>query len=482
MKNYLQVFQIFPILIFLVQGCKPHHTDPEPDTGYPDDVHNIVINKCATAGCHNTQSKMGAGGLDLSSWQKLFEGGKGGAVIIPYRPDFSTFCYYTNTDTNSGLVLVPNMPYNAAPLPAHEYTLLKNWIQNGAPAKNGFIKWSDYQNKSKLYITNRGCDVVTVMDPATGLAMRYVDVGSSPGIEGPCMIKVAPDKKHWYVIFNPGTIIQKFRTSDNVKVGELNISQGFWSSLCITGDSKKAFIADANFSGRILCVNLENMQVITSYDTGLTYPFGLCINNANDRLYATSKEGNFIYRIDIYDLMNPVIQEISLETGVSASTVPTLNPYHILLSNDETKYFVTCQKSSELRILQASNDSLLTTVSVTSNPAEMVTSSSHPYLFISCLGVPGSGKVSMINVFDFAAGTILPEIYAGFDSKGIMIDQASGKLFVANRNVSAGGPAAHHEPVCDGKNGYITAIDINTLQLVPGFKTELSVEPYHIAK
>ena len=112
----------------------------------------------------------------------------------------------------------------------------------------------------------------------------------------------------------------------------------------------------------------------------------------------------------------------------------------------------------------------------------MAVSSSYPYLFISCLGVPGTNKLSVINIFDYDAGTLLPEINAGHDSKGIAIDETSNKLFVANRNVSAGGPAAHHEPVCDGKNGYITAIDLNTLQLVPSFKAELSVEPYHIGK
>lgn len=133
-------------------------------------------------------------------------------------------------------------------------------------------------------------------------------------------------------------------------------------------------------------------------------------------------------------------------------------------------------------MMQASNDSLLATFLTGNSPAEMVISTAYPYLFISCLGVPGTNKKSAISIFDYSAETFLPEIIAGHDSKGIVIDEASNKFFVANRNVSDGGPAGHHAPICVGKNGYITAIDLNTLQMIPDFKVELSVDPYHIAK
>ncbi len=479
--KFTQFLMTFLIGLLLI-ACN-HNTDmPVPDTGYPTDIETLVITRCATSGCHDNISNGAAAGLNLETWNDLFSGSRGGAVVIPYRPDFSTFCYYTNTDTLLGLALEPTMPYNDMPLSVSEYLLIKNWIQSGAPNNKGFVKFSDYQNKSKLYISNRGCDVVTVLDPESGLAMRYIDVGNSPSIEGPCMIKVSPDKLYWYVLFSQGNILQKFRTSDNAKVGEITIGSGFWSAIEISTDSKKAFISDADINGRIIYADLENMQVITTYQSGLRYPYGLCINNTNNILYATSKEGNYIYKIDLTNLLSPIIQEISLEMGNPVSTVQTLNPYNICLSPDGTRYFVTCNKSAELRIVQTSNDSLLDIHATGSNPAEIIFSHDYPYLFVSCMGVPGTIKFSVVNVFNLNSNTFLPEIYAGHDSKGIMIDDVSNKLYVANRNVSSGGPAAHHEPVCEGKNGYITAIDLNTLQLIPGYKAELSVDPYHISK
>jgi len=453
-----------------------------PDTGYPPEIETLVINKCSNSGCHNFTSHEAAGGLNMETWNNLFQGSRGGAVVIPFRSDFSTMCFYTNTDTLLGTTLVPTMPYNSTPLSLDEYSLIKNWIDNGAPDKNGFIKFSDYQNKSKLYICNRGCDVITILDPESGLAMRYIDVGTDAAIEKPVMTKVSPDKLFWYVIFESGTTIQKFRTADNIKVGELNIGPGFWSSFVISSDSKKAFISNNDYNGSILYVDIENMQLITTYQSGLQYPLDLCINHSGNKLYVTSKEGNFIYKLDLSDPIYPVVEQVSLQTGSPASSVPTLNPYSILLSQDESRYYVVCKKSAELRIVQDSNDSLLNTFTTGSNPAEMTYSPNFPYLIISCLGVPGTNKLSVIDIFDVNSETFLPEINAGFDSKGIMIDESSSKLYVANRNVNVGGPNAHHEAACNGKNGFITAIDLNTMQLIPGYKAELSVEPFHISK
>lgn len=254
-------------------GCSKDREDSGPsETRYPDDVEAILVNKCATAGCHNTTSKDAAGGLDLSTWDQLFNGSRSGAAVIPYRADFSTLCYYTNIDSLLGITLQPTMPFNQQPLTTAEYLLLKNWITSGVSDKNGFVKFSDYQQRPKMYIANRGCDVVTIMDPVTGLAMRYIDVGATSGIEGPCMVRVSPDNQHWYVIFAQGSVLQKFRTSDNAKVGELSIGTGFWSSFVMTHDSRRMFIADANINGRILYADIESMQLITEYQAGLHYP------------------------------------------------------------------------------------------------------------------------------------------------------------------------------------------------------------------
>ena len=48
-------------------------------------------------------------------------------------------------------------------------------------------------------------------------------------------------------------------------------------------------------------------------------------------------------------------------------------------------------------------------------------------------------------------------------------------------NAATGGPAPHHTTDCGGRNGYLTLIDLNTLTLLPSFKTELTPDPYSAA-
>ena len=70
--------------------------------GYPPEIAEILVNSCATTGCHNTVSKNAAGGLDLSSWDALFEGGFGGAAVVPYRSDQSYLTFFLNSDSSQG--------------------------------------------------------------------------------------------------------------------------------------------------------------------------------------------------------------------------------------------------------------------------------------------------------------------------------------------------------------------------------------------
>ena len=127
---------------------------------YPEAVGNIIINKCAVSGCHNTKSKDAAGGLNFETWDLLFEGGKTGPAVIAYRPDFSTLLYYTNTYQEYGSVqLTPRMPINEDALSKDEIKTLFNWMYVDFlctlpkhPADN--YEWARNQNIRPLPLQN----------------------------------------------------------------------------------------------------------------------------------------------------------------------------------------------------------------------------------------------------------------------------------------------------------------------------------------
>lgn len=452
---------------------------------YPEDVGKILLNNCATSGCHNDKSKDAAAGLSLTTWNHLFEGTRNGAAVIPFAPTQSTLLLFSNTYPSQGISIKPTMPLNADSLPEAAIAILRQWIEAGAPDKNGFVKFSDNPNRKKIYVTNQGCDAVYVFDAETGMPMRYIKVGHSPLNESPHSVRVSPDGQYWYVVFINGSYFQKYRTSDDSFVGEINIGFGSWNTFTITKDSKYAFAADWNATGTIVYLDLENLSVLKRY-TGsglLVNPHGTCLNQTNNFLYATAQSGNFIYKINITNPLAPDINEITLDGSPIPSTAPHIyDPHELAFSPDYTKYFVTCQFTNEVRVFKASNDSLIARISTGYFPQEMSFSLTSPYLFVTCPddSVSFPGKRGSVAIINYQTNSLVKKVYTSWQPHGIAVDDDHGLVYVANRNANLQGPAPHHSSDCGGRNGSVSTIDLNTLQ-VQTKKTEVSVDPYSVA-
>lgn len=462
-------------------GCMNEKGTPDYQN-YPDNVGKIVFTKCATAGCHNDKSKGAAGGLSMESWDKLFEGGSGSACVIPYRSDYSTICYYTNTFSDLGVTLSPTMPYNKDALSREDVLIIKNWVDAGAPSRDGFVKFSDNPARKKFYVTNQGCDVVTVVDQATLLPMRYINVGNSSSTESPHNIKVSPDGQFWYVVSTGGNSLQKYRTSDDSFVGEAIIGLKNWNTLTISNDGNTAYAVDWSAIGDIAQVNTNTFSV--THNIGFSSPHGSCLNPAGDTLYITEQSSsNKIYKIPTSDFSS------FTEANLFTTTPPSfLNAHDVMFSPDGTEYFVTCQGTSEVRIFQTGTDQMLVPpISVGGLPSEISVSATHNYLFVTCeedtLSFPG--KRGSIAVIDISSNSLIATIYSGHQPHGLAVDDAKNVVYIANRNKTSGGPAPHHSNICGGNNGYVTFIDMSTLTLLKSGnadkKIELSVDPYSIA-
>lgn len=467
---------LFTVLLLvsglLFNSCKHDEEEPEPGDGnFPEPIAEIMITRCATPGCHNTTSKDAASGLDLSSWDKMFEGNSNGAVTIPYRSGQSTLFYFVNTDTSLGITQLPTMPFNQPALTNAEVIAVRDWIDSGAPDKNGNIKFAGDPNRHKFYITNQGCDVVSVHDGESALVMRYIDVGVSAGIESPHMIKMSPDGVYWYVIFLNSDVMQRFRVTDDTYVDEVNITQGSWNTFSITSDGKYAFCVDFSSTGRIAFVDLENMTLELVYsDPGFfTNPHGSYISPDDKTLMITQNVGNKIFKWDITDPYQPDYETVTVNPSGAS------NPHEVIYHPSGNKYYVTCEAIDEVRVFNSANDSLIATIPTGDFPQEFTLSPKHDLLFVS--NMIGNS----VTIIDMSDDTFIKTLTTGYEPHGLAVDDIRDRVYVANRNTAvSGGPPPHHVSECGGRNGYLTIIDINTLDLVPGYKTELSVDPYSV--
>ncbi|HRS39361.1 MAG TPA: hypothetical protein P5292_09300, partial [Bacteroidia bacterium] len=152
---------------------------------------------------------------------------------------------------------------------------------------------------------------------------------------------------------------------------------------------------------------------------------------------------------------------------------------------------VSCQTSDEIRVFRLSDDSLLKIIPVGTKPQEFAESTNQPYLFVTCTEeVVDANRKGLVYVINYNTLDLVDSIYTGYQPHGIDFDPVRKLVYVANLNVDNTGPAPHHVSDCGGRNGYITIIDEQTLELyrrsfpdgsTSSYKNEVLRAPYFVA-
>ncbi len=482
----MRKFWLWPALLLLTSCTWDKLEDRQH--GYPEEIGAIMRTTCSQSGCHTTASREAAAGLSLETWELLFEGSRGGSAVVPYSPDQSFLLYSINTDSTRGVTLEPTMPIGASPLSDADYNMVKQWILEGARDANGKERFPEKANRRKWYVGNQGCDLVAVFDAESKQIMRYVQVGIIDGqAESPHMIKISEDKQFWYVIFldqNPH--IEKYSTLTDERLADIYIGPGDWNTLSLSPDGKFAFAVAYN-GQKVAVADLEKDTLATAL---LTFPnkiHGSKVHPTLQKLYITLQDESGLFVLD-YDNDGEIVnfETVDLIQGTQPQIPGEVWPHEIAFNPDGSKYYVSCQHSNEIRVFESTNNALETVIPVGDWPSEFAVSPSTGNLFVSCMedlstfsGDPTKrGSIAIIN---YTSNTLVKAVYTGYQPHGIEVDEESGYLVVGNRNNNPDGPAPHHSSDCGSRNGYLSLIDLQSLDLVDGFKTELSVDPYTVA-
>jgi DNA-binding beta-propeller fold protein YncE len=467
--------------LIIISSCVKHKGVSDDGT-FPSDVARILLTRCAVAGCHNEISKDAAAGLSLQSWPGLFRGGNNGPAVIPFRPDYSTVCFYTNSFTGSGPTLEPRMPLGQEPLSHEEYLLLRNWIRNGAPDRGGKVAFNDLMS-SRIYVANQLCDVVTVIDADSKLPMRYVDVGNNVKTEFPVCLRVAPDRRHWFVTFLATTVLQRFKSGNEIAEGEVNLGPGVWTDFVISSDSRYAYCADRSSPGKIARVDLEEMRVLNYYSSPkLEYLRGIVLSEPLNKLYVGSESGNFIHVVNI---SNPEVAEIKRlvldETGIENESAG-LDPLTLYRIRSSERCVVGCRGINKIILLDMAKDSILRQTDLNASPTSIEYTEKFGMLFVSCMDdtLSFSDNKGSVKVLNPVNGLVMETLNTGYQPSGLCVSSSGNYLAVINSNISAGGHRPHHVTGCGGRSGYVTFVDLYSLQLLPQ-KYELASYPFAAA-
>lgn len=474
-------------LCFFLPSCKHEPAGGSGAYGnFPPKVGRIFLNRCATAGCHNAASSINAKSLRLDSWDQLFYGSSSGAAVIPYDIQNSSLLMFINTFPDLGPLQGPTMPINQTPLSREEYITIRDWIASGAPDKDGNIPFgSNAATRQKIYLTMQGCDLLAVIDADRKVVMRYIRVGKTSAIEKPHCVRVSPDGNYAYVSFLSGDYIQKIDTRTDQIVGELNvgaiIENGQWNVLTLSPDGSKFVVSNWTGDGAVLLVNANTMELIRNFyaPTTFTYPHATASNAAFDTFYVTSQYGNVVYK---FSSNGGGVKKVTIDGGQATSAPGTRDPHEIIMTPDRRKYFVTCEASNEVRVMDPYADTVIKAIPVGIFPQEMAISAVKPYLFVTCMEDNNPTPVNYkgtVYVINYNTLEIVQRIEGRFyQPHGITVDDPNGTFYIASRNANVSGPAPHHPSACEGRNGWYSIYDLNTLQPLNTRRYEVSVDPY----
>ena len=476
------------ISLFLITACCDD--DPVISAGYPDDVDQIIVSSCAIDDCHKGPNS--PEGLDLSSWDLAFNGSDFGAILIPYDAQWSHLFQHLNTFEDLGIRATPVMPVAPAEtLSRTDVLTIKEWIERGAPDKNGRLRWQaeEEKNTGKLFALAAGSDLVAVADLASNLVMRVVPVGASEGeLEAPHYIRISPDKAFFYVTLIRGTAVEKYRTDTYEKVGRVIIGPDP-ALIQLNEDGSRMVISHYNNTGgspKLTLIDAQSMEVLDELIGGgdlLSFPHGMAAPADFSKIYVVAGQGNYYAKVLIEnDQFVPPIDQVLVDPANTFFPQASVayKPYHCYLDATNNRFFVSCSETDEVRIFDTNSDSLIAAIPTGEFPRLMDYDPIDQRLFVACANEsnPAQGsRKGCVSVIDVNQNQLLQNIYnLGHRPHGVSIDQQTRRLFVSSENT--GGIDPPHHPTTDvGPPGKYNIVDLTTLEVLTGEETEIPVFP-----
>lgn len=476
--------------VLAFQACRHQISVPREvildDGNFPPEINRIVMLHCTTGptggGCHNAIGAPNAAGFRMDTWAHAFEGSNHGSVIIPYDTLNSPLLFYISPDSALGPMALPGMPYTGTnfsktPLTPEEYKTMRNWVALGAPDKNGNIAFgSNPETRQKIYLTEQGSDVLTVIDAVSHLVMRSISIGMTPAMEGAHCVRVSEDGRYAYLAFLQGDYIQKVDTRTDQVVGSVKISNGdaSWNVLHVSPDGSKVLVSDF-LGGKLTFINTETMEVTKSIPTSIPNLHGIASNRGFDTFFVTAQYGNTVFKL----YPNSRYKLVSIDSALSTFAHQIRDPHEILMAPDYSKYFLTCEASNEIRVMDPTADTLIAVIPVPQKPQEMSISKVQPYLFVSCMEANSTtaGAYGAVAVINYETLQLVKIIYGDFwQPHGLSVDDQNGLLYVSSTNQT--GPSEGHNHTSGGKHGWYNIYSLKTLEPINTRQYETLVLPY----
>jgi len=242
----------------------------EAKINFNDHVSEVFRSRCNT--CHNADAQKG--GLNLTTYATMMQGGGSGPVIEPGDPDNSwLYLLVSHQET-------PKMPPNSPPIPDEELQTIRTWIELGAPESAG--SKVDLPDKPKMELT---IDPEAIGKPSgepampQGVPTEPVIVSERPG----AVLALAASPWAPLLAIGQHQQVLLYRTTDARLVGVLPFPEGDVTVLRFTrdGDLLLAGGGRSGQSGRVVVWDVKTGERVI--EVGDEYDLVLAADISPDR-------------------------------------------------------------------------------------------------------------------------------------------------------------------------------------------------------
>lgn len=434
---------------------------------YSKHIQPIFENSCAGADCHIGGE---GGGLALDNWDRLTEGSDFGAVVLPFSAAHSHMFQHINTDSTLGPIRTPRMPLSRDPLPIEQIGTIMRWIDEGAKNDAGEIPLAG-ETRPRVLVTCQSEDKVWVVDLATELAARFVQVGSRPDEtsppEAPHNIALSPDKRYFYINLISAGMVEKYDARTFEKAGETQVGLSP-AEIVLTADGSTMYVSNFDMTFQQEFINRidpVSMTRLASIQVEGKAPHGVTLSRDERYLYTMNAGSDDISKIEL--ATDEVVQRIPIVPGTPPAPAGSAahEPYQSVITPDGLM-FVTCRKSGQVRVVDLEAGRVIDSITVGARPLIPALSPDGTELWVPN---QGSNTVSIINT---GTRKVVATIYSlAAQPHGIRFTADGARAFVSCENQTGDGNLHHPPQGAEVVPGLLYVVNAGNRQITGAIET-----------
>ena len=250
------------------------------------------------------------------------------------------------------------------------------------------------QEVQKAYITLQGQDRIAVLDINAGEVIHYIDVDFTNIGDMPHYIVIDETHNYWYCTLIANGAVLKFDLQTDAMVDSVFVGN---MPALMALDEEREYLYVSRFmpmmgmstaSQLVHKIDTQNMTIVGTINVGADSPHGIALSSDGNTLWVASNQASHFFKIDTDRFGDSSYQPQNFPIG---SDVPSsfeindgfYNALELELNNDDTKLYVSCSNSMEVRVFDTVTGDSLNTFSTGMMPWHFQLSKDDTQLFVT---------------------------------------------------------------------------------------------------